>query len=132
MAYAPDARLPQEGNIAEAMLNVVAKGYALALDAPQVSAGTVRFSVKNAGGISHNFAIEGNGVDAQTAILTPGATASLTVDLQPGTYTYRCNVHFHYFLGMRVALTVTEFQTPNPNRMDHAARFLSATSHAPE
>jgi plastocyanin len=91
----------------EARLNVMANGLALTLDRSHVNAGTVTFSVKNAGTMPHNFAIQGNGVDHRTAPLMPGETTSLTVDLQPGIYTYRCTVHFHYILGMKGALTVT-------------------------
>ena len=91
----------------EATLNVVATGFTLALAASQVSAGTVTFSVKNAGTIPHNFAVGGNGVDRKTAIIKPGDTAVFTVDLRPGTYTYKCTVHLHDLLGMKGTLTVS-------------------------
>jgi plastocyanin len=113
-------------------LDVVAKGFALALDVPQVSPGTITFSIKNAGAIPHNFAIQGNGVDQKTTLLKPGETASLTVDLQPGTYTSRCTVHFHNLLGMKGALTVTGSQPSGPDRKHHGSGFVSAQSRARE
>lgn len=95
------------GNEEQTMLNVVAKGFTLALDGSSVHAGSTTFYVKNDGTMPHNFGIQGNGVHQETPILNPGEAASLTVDLQPGTYTYKCTVHFHYLLGMQGTLTVT-------------------------
>jgi plastocyanin len=87
-------------------LHVVATGFAFVLDASQGHAGPVTFLVKNAGAMPHDFAIQGNGVDQKTAMLKPGQTASLTVDLKPGTYTYKCTVPVHALLGMKGTLTV--------------------------
>lgn len=53
-----------------------------------VSAGTVTFEVTNSGTVEQNFMIEGAGVNsALDAALAPGETATLEVDLEPGTYT---------------------------------------------
>jgi plastocyanin len=106
---APSARTPQEdgANGSETTLHVVATDFAFVLDASQVRAGTITFLVKNTGAMPHDFAIQGHGVDQKTAMLEPGQTASLTVDLKPGTYTYKCTVLGHTLLGMRGTLTVT-------------------------
>ena len=77
----------------------VVDGLRFALDASQVRAGTITFLVKNDGPMPHDFAIQGNGVDQKTAMLKPGHTASLTVDLKPGTYTYKCTMPGHALLG---------------------------------
>lgn len=61
--------------------------------------------------IPHNFSIQVNGVDQTTPILKPGETASLTIDLQPRTYTYKCTVHFHHLLGMKGILTVLDSES---------------------
>ena len=90
----------------ETMLHVVATGFTFALDAAQVRAGTITFLARNDGAISHDFAIQGQGVAHKIALLKPGHTASLTVDLQPGTYTYTCTVPGHALLGMKGTLTV--------------------------
>lgn len=39
--------------------------------------------------------------------LDPGATGSLTLNLQPGSYILYCNVPGHYILGMWTMITVT-------------------------
>jgi plastocyanin len=107
---APSDRTQQEdgANGSETTLNIVATGFAFALDASQVRAGTTTFLVKNRGAIPHDLAIQGNGVDQKTGMHKPGHTASLTVNLKPGTYTYKCTVQGHTLLGMKGTLTVTE------------------------
>jgi uncharacterized cupredoxin-like copper-binding protein len=90
----------------ETTLHVVATGFTFALNAAQVRAGTMTFLARNDGAIPHDFAIQGQGVAHKIALLQPGQTASLTVDLQPGTYTYRCTVPGHALLGMKGTLTV--------------------------
>jgi uncharacterized cupredoxin-like copper-binding protein len=113
---APSDRSQQEdgANGSETKLHVVATDFTFALDAAQVRAGTITFLAKNEGIIPHDFAIQGNGVDQKTTRVKPGDTASLTVDLQPGTYTYKCTVPGHALLGMKGTLTV-------PAAREHAA-----------
>ena len=90
----------------ETTLHVVATGFTFALDAAQVRAGTITFLARNDGAILHDFVIQGQGVAHKIAMLKPGHTASLTVDLKPGTYTYKCTMPGHALLGMKGALTV--------------------------
>jgi plastocyanin len=106
----PSDSIQQEdrANGSAATLHVVATGFAFALDAAQVHAGTVTFLAKNDGAAPHDFAIRGNGVDQKTTMLKPGHTESLTVHLKPGTYTYKCTMPGHALLGMKGTLTVTE------------------------
>lgn len=91
---APSNHTQQEGgaNGSETTLNIVATGFVFALDASQVRAGTITFLVKNDAGMPYDFAIQGHGMDQTTGMLEPGHTASLTVDLKPGIYTYRCTI----------------------------------------
>jgi iron uptake system component EfeO len=107
---APYDRNQQGGgaNGSETTLHAVATDFGFALDASQVRAGKVTFLVKNDGAMPHDFVIQGHGVDQKTGMLKPGHSVSLTVDLKPGIYTYRCTVLGHAFLGMRGALTVAE------------------------
>jgi uncharacterized cupredoxin-like copper-binding protein len=51
-------------------------------------------------GIPHDFSITGEGVDKTTARLSGGDSASLTLDLPAGTYTYFCTVEGHQDAGM--------------------------------
>lgn len=100
-------RSSQDANPRETV-NVIANGFDLTADRSQVRAGRITFSVKNVGAIPHNFCIQGAGVNQETTRLNSGETARLTIDLQPGVYTYKCTVHFHYLLGMKGILTVTD------------------------
>jgi plastocyanin len=89
-----------------ATVTVVAKDFRFSLDRTEVPAGTTTFVLKNAGPSPHDFRITGNGVDRQTATINQGATASLTVDLAPGTYAIGCTVPGHDLLGMKGTVTV--------------------------
>ena len=74
-----------------------------------VQAGTVTFTVTNGGSIPHAFEVEGHGVEQETALIQPGATATLTLTLRPGTYEVYCPVgnDSHKKLGMVTSLQVT-------------------------
>jgi plastocyanin len=82
---------PGDGTV----VNVVAKISGFTLDQTSVNAGAVTFVVKNDDFMPHDFAIEGNGVQEKTARIAPRKTASLTVNLPAGTYTYVCTVDGH-------------------------------------
>ncbi len=70
-------------------------------------AGSDTFVLTNDAPVPHNLAIEGNGVEAGPSdTIQGGGTAELTVDLQPGTYTFYCEVPGHREAGMEGTLTV--------------------------
>lgn len=67
--------------------------------------GPATFDVANTGGTEHNFAIEGV---AGTEMIAPGGSATLTVpNLEPGAYTYVCEVPGHAEGGMTGTLKVS-------------------------
>jgi plastocyanin len=107
---APSGHTQQQdgANGSETLMHAVATDFGFALDASQVRAGRITFFVKNDGAIPHDFVIQGHGVDQKTGMLKPGHSASLTVDLKPGIFTYRCTILGHVFLGMKGTLAVTE------------------------
>ncbi|HXC24203.1 MAG TPA: plastocyanin/azurin family copper-binding protein [Solirubrobacteraceae bacterium] len=77
------------------------------------SAGTVTVSMKNMSGVSHNLAIEAGAGGASGSSPVLGATplqtkgsASITVKLKPGTYTFFCQATGHRAAGMYGTLTV--------------------------
>jgi plastocyanin len=72
------------------------------LEAP---AGEVTIELTNEAPIPHDVSVEGNGVEesSPTAITS---TASLTVELEAGTYTFFCSVANHREAGMEGTLTV--------------------------
>jgi plastocyanin len=98
--------IPANSN--ETWVNVVVTDFAYTLDVAEASAGMITFLVEHNGGMPHDFAIEGNRGQQKTAMIEPGQTASLTVDLKPGTYTYLCTVPGHVLLGMKGTFRVTE------------------------
>jgi plastocyanin len=66
-----------------------------------VAKGTT-ITVKNVGSVSHTFTIQGHGVNV---VNQPGKSATVTIDLAPGTYPFICM--FHVSSGMKGTLTVT-------------------------
>jgi plastocyanin len=73
------------------------------LEAP---AGTITIHLTNDSSVPHNVGVEGNGVDEKTDTVTNGEI-SLTVELEPGEYTFYCDVPGHREGGMEGTLTVT-------------------------
>jgi plastocyanin len=71
-----------------------------------LSAGRTGFNVENGGKEDHGFVIEGNGIHEESVVLKTGGTASVTVDLKPGTYTVYCPVKDHAQKGMKTTVTV--------------------------
>lgn len=94
----------------------------------EAGAGEVAFSVENEGELLHNFVvyrtelapaqlpvegglvIEGDAVDEVGRIdeVAPGASQSLTLELERGVYVVVCNLPGHYELGMHAAFTVAD------------------------
>ncbi len=72
------------------------------IDAP----GTYTFEATNDGGVDHSLEIEGNGVEEVTETITPGESASVTIDLETGTYEMYCPIGNHRDLGMSGEVTV--------------------------
>jgi uncharacterized cupredoxin-like copper-binding protein len=81
--------------------------FKIALPKTTVAAGAYTFEVKNDGNIDHDLVIKGNGVDEKTATIKAGDSATLKVDLKPGTYDVYCSIPGHKQAGMDVKLTVT-------------------------
>jgi plastocyanin len=72
------------------------------------SAGSYTFEVVNEGSGTHDFVVERDGNDvAGTENIGPGASTTLTVDLEPGEYVFYCSVANHRAMGMEVTVTVT-------------------------
>ncbi len=78
------------------------------LSAGTIAAGTVTFTVTNGGSIPHALEVEGQGIEQETGVIQPGATATLTLTLKPGTYEVYCPVgnDSHKKLGMETELKV--------------------------
>lgn len=68
--------------------------------------GRLRIESKNDASIPHDIALEGNGVNEKGEIVQDGGVSSITVEVQPGEYTYFCTVPGHRPGGMEGTLTV--------------------------
>jgi uncharacterized cupredoxin-like copper-binding protein len=81
--------------------------FKITLPKTTLAAGSYSFEVKNDGKIEHDLVVKGNGVDAKTPTIAPGKSATLKVDLKPGTYDVYCSIPGHKQAGMDVKLTVS-------------------------
>jgi plastocyanin len=89
-------------------VNVTLTEHAIELP-DSAPAGEVSFQLRNDGDMDHRFAIEGNGVeDAIRVAISPGATETWTIELEPGTYTVWCPIGDHRERGMEAQIEITE------------------------
>lgn len=92
------------GAAASDSLTVSAVDFAFEPSELEAEAGTVSIDLVNDGESPHALEIEG--VDAASATIEPGETATLDVELEDGTYEIFCPVDGHRDLGMVGTLTV--------------------------
>ncbi|HXG27051.1 MAG TPA: cupredoxin domain-containing protein [Candidatus Binatia bacterium] len=88
---------------------VETKEYQFTPSTVTIPAGSVTFSVKNAGTEEHEFEVfqaDGTTVIDEIEGLVPGLTKTLTLSLEPGTYQFMCKLNGHDVLGMKGTLTV--------------------------
>lgn len=87
-------------------INVVMTEYHFEMPST-AKAGKTTFFIKNAGRKEHTLEIRGEGIDQKLSPNPkPGQTATLQVDLKPGTYAINCPLPFHTMRGMKTTLTV--------------------------
>jgi plastocyanin len=82
--------------------------WTIQLSDATVPAGQVTFTATNGGSIPHALEVEGQGTEQETPLIQPGASATLTLTLKPGTYEIYCPVgeDSHKKLGMETHLKV--------------------------
>jgi uncharacterized cupredoxin-like copper-binding protein len=88
-------------------VQVKASEYSFSLPSTTLRPGSYTFTMANDGHATHAMEIDGPGVaDQKSSTVGPGGTSTLTVTLQPGSYTLYCPVGNHRQLGMQTTLTV--------------------------
>lgn len=115
---APPAEEPEASPAASPVASPAAAGDGATVDVSlvdfaiemetELTAGTVTFNITNNGQAPHSFEIEGNGIEEELEEnLEPGESATLEVELQPGTYEVYCPVGQHADRGMKLEVTVS-------------------------
>jgi len=106
-ASSPTAAASPSAAAVGTSVGVIEKEFSITLAQPSFSAGTFTFAIQNQGSFPHNLMVEGPGVDKKSSpTLAPGASGSLTVDLQKGSYELWCGVDGHKDKGMQMKITV--------------------------
>jgi plastocyanin len=72
----------------------------------EATAGKVTIDFTNDSSLPHNVKLEGPGVEDEGTDTIKGSSTSVTLDLQPGTYTFFCSVDGHRAAGMEGTLVV--------------------------
>ena len=100
---------PSSADAAEGQTITATEGEMfIELSADEFTAGSYTIEVVNGGSATHDFVVERDGTDvAATESIAPGASTSLTVDLEPGEYVFYCSIGNHRAMGMEVTVTVT-------------------------
>jgi plastocyanin len=75
-------------------------------DSAETEAGSVTVELDNPSDVPHNVIIEGSDGDVGGTDTVTGDTASATVELEAGDYTFYCSVSGHREAGMEGPLTV--------------------------
>jgi len=90
---------PPGGEAPRPPIDVVAAEWTFQPSPLTVHAGPVTFRIRNQGVVDHNFGVEGR-PGAEVDGIKPGESKTLSVRLDPGTYTAYCSLPGHREAGM--------------------------------
>ena len=109
LAGAALAAVAAGGSTSNTTIKVTEREYHIAISTSSAKAGTVTFSVHNAGKVAHELDIAGGGLKSTAHLTTiaPGKTRTLTLELTGGKLSLWCPVPGHAALGMKTSLKVT-------------------------
>ncbi len=101
---------PQDGepDAQEGPVNIVLKDFNLEPDQITVKAGTVTFILTNGGRYTHDFRVDGQGVDEKAPKVAVGRERRWEITLEPGEYRISCPISNHDERGMVGTLVVVE------------------------
>ena len=107
-----------------AEIQVQLSEWKIQLSAASVPAGPVRFIVHNGGSIPHGFEVEGRGLEKEVELIQPGASDTLELRLETGSYDIYCPVGgvSHKNLGMETGLTVSGGSTGASIKADESMK----------
>ncbi len=103
----PDQQ-PAEPEPLSATVHVGLKDFHLDPDELTAKAGPVTFVLNNGGRYTHDFRVEGNGIDEKAPKVGRGREREWQITLPPGTYRISCPISNHADRGMTGTLTVAE------------------------
>ena len=81
-------------------------------------AGTYAFRAVNKGRVGHALEIEGEGIEEETTVLGPGEEATMTVELEEGSYELYCPVGDHQDRGMTAQVGVVDSPPSDTDESD--------------
>lgn len=97
------------------------------------ASGTYAFKVTNNGQITHALEIEGQGVEQKTGHISPGSSATLTIDLaKKGDYEVYCPIDNHRSMGMDASLTIGGSASGGANGMTTEGHTTSTNGTSTE
>lgn len=95
-------------SVLQGKVPVTQRDFKLVPDTLTVKAGAVTFALKNEGRYTHDFRVEGQGVDQKAPKVGSGRTLEWKINLKPGTYRISCPVSNHADRGMVGTLTIVQ------------------------
>lgn len=96
----------QVGAPAQSTVHIAQKDFELDPDNVTAKAGTVTFVLRNEGRYTHDFRVEGQGIDEKGPKVGSGRSLEWQIALKPGEYRISCPVSNHADRGMVGSLTV--------------------------
>jgi plastocyanin len=105
---APISAAGAEGSAQTQSITATEADFSIALGKDSLPAGTYDITVVNDGHATHDLVVERNGADvAASDTIAPGASTTVNVALEPGTYVFYCSIGNHRAMGMELTVTVT-------------------------
>jgi plastocyanin len=103
---------------AQSVVTMTGVDFAFQPSTVNVASTSVTFNFTSEGQFPHNIAIDGRDGTIFPNNLNPGQSATATIDLPPGTYTFYCPVPGHRERGMEGTLTVAGAQAARAGGLD--------------